>query len=166
MKLKYIFAYLLLVPAVLFTATSCETCDVSGATITFSADQQFLAVTYLVDSSGANYCQQVYNPNNVRVVFNDNGGKGAFEPITEDLSDGKIGPFNYTVEPEMARKGIYNHYQYIVTKDTFGVDTFDVIFYPRVDECEEFWSLVEFYLNGVLLPPGADITICDLEIRE
>jgi len=166
MKLKFIFAYFLLVTGVLFTASGCETCDVAGGSITFSPDQQFLSITYLVDSNDSNFCQTVYNPNNVRVMFNDNGGRGQFFPLAEDLSDGKIGPFNYTTEPEMARKGVFYHYQYIVTKDTFGLDTFDVKFYPRVDECEEFWSVVEFYMNGVLLPAGTDITICDLTVRE
>ena len=99
-------------------------------------------------------------------MFNDDGGRGQFVQLQEDLSDGMIGPFQYTVAPDAARKGVYHHYQYVVTKDTFGIDTFDVIFYPRVDECQEFWSVVEFYLNGVLLPAGVDITICDLTLRE
>ena len=165
MKLKMFFAYALLVPAVMFLA-GCNNCEVAGGSITFSPDNQFFQITYLVDSNGANYCTDVYNPNNVQVLFNDNGGFGQFVPIAEDLSDGVIGPFNYTVEPNTVRKGEYNHYVYIVQKDTFGIDTLEIKFYPRVDECEEFWGLVEFFLNGVLLPPGPIVEICDYTVSE
>lgn len=166
MKLKLLFTYMLLAPAVLFLAQGCNQCDVAGGAITFSAENQFLQVTYLVDSNDANYCTTVYNPNNVQVLFNDNGGFGQYVPFAEDLSDGMIGPFNYTIDPRTVRKGELNHYVYIVQKDTFGVDTFEIKFYPRVDECQEFWGLVEFFLNGVLLPAGPQIEICDLTIRE
>ena len=166
MNLKLILTYVLLLPAFLFTLQSCNQCDVTGGTITFSPDEQFLQITYLVDSNSANYCQTVYNPNNVRVMFNDNGGFGQFVPLQENLADGVIGPFNFTTQPTLAKKGVFNHYQYIITKDTFGIDTFDIKFYPAVDECQEFWSLIEFYMNGVLLPNDANLTICDLEVRE
>ncbi len=166
MKLKMFFAYFLLVPAVLFLAQGCNDCDVAGAQLTFSADNQYLQITYLVDSNGANYCTDVYNPNNVQVLFNDNGGFGQFVPLSEDLSDGVIGPFNYTVEPNNVRKGEFNHYVYVIQKDTFGIDTVDIKFYPRVDECQEYWGLVEFFLNGVLLPPGPVLEICDVTVEE
>lgn len=166
MKLKMFFAYFLLVPAVLFLAQGCNTCDVAGGTLTFSPENQYFQITYLVDSNGANYCTDVYNPNNVQVLFNDNGGFGQFIPISEDLSDGVIGPFNYTVEPNNVRKGEFNHYVYIIQKDTFGIDTVDIKFYPRVDECQEYWGLVEFFLNDVLLPPGPVLEICDLTVSE
>jgi|GEM_PF-2322532 len=166
MKLKLFFAYFLLAPAMLFLSQGCNQCDVAGGTIEFSAANQYLSITYLVDSNDANYCTDVYNPNNVQVLFNDNGGNGQFIPLSEDLSDGMIGPFNYTVEPNRVRKGELNHYMYIVQKDTFGTDTIEAKFYPRVDECQEFWGLVEFYLNGVLLPPGVQIEVCELTVRE
>lgn len=166
MKLRLLFTYLLLLPAVVFLSQGCNQCSVSGGTLTFDAANQFLAVTYLVDSSGSNYCQNVYNPNNVQVLFNDNGGFGQYVPIQEDLSDGKIGPFPYTTSPAVAKKGVFHHYVYVVQKDTFGIDTFDVKFYPAVDECQEFWSLIEFYMNGVLLPLDASIEFCDVEIRQ
>lgn len=166
MKLKLILTYFLLLPAFLVSMQGCNQCDVTGGVITFTPEDQFIQITYLVDSSGVNYCQQIYNPNNVRVMFNDNGGFGQYVPLAENLSDGVIGPFNYTVSPTLAKKGEFNHYRYIITKDTFGIDTVDVKFYPAVDECQEFWSLVEFYLNGVLLPNEANLTICDLEVRE
>lgn len=166
MKLKFVFAYLLIAPAILFLSQGCNQCDVSGGTVTFDASQQFLAITYLVDSNDANYCTSVYNPANVQVLFNDNGGRGQFVPLQEDLSDGKIGPFPYTTSPALAKKGVFHDYVYIVQKDTFGIDTFNVKFYPAVDECQEFWSLIEFYMNGVLLPEGVGIEICDLTVRE
>lgn len=165
MKLKFVFA-LLFAPAVLFLSQGCEKCDVSGGTINFSADEQFLAITYLVDSNDANFCTSVYNPANVRVLFNDNGGVGRFDQLQEDLSDGKIGPFPYTTSPGLAKRGVFHDFVYIVQKDTFGLDTFNIKFYPAVDECQEYWSLIEFYMNGVLLPEGVGLEICDLQVRE
>ncbi len=161
-----ILAHTLLASAFLFLTQGCNTCDIKGGTITFSPGNQYFQITYLVDSSGANYCTDVYNSGNVQVLFNSDGGLGQFAPLSEDLSDGAIGPFNYTIEPDIVRKGEFNHYVYIIQKDTFGIDTVDIKFYPRVDECQEYWGLVEFFLNGVLLPPGPVLEICDLVIRE
>lgn len=165
MKLKAVVSYLILVPAMLFLTQSCDTCDESG-TVTFEAGTQFLEITYLVDSNGANYATQVWNPSNVSVLVNENGGMGQYVPMSEDLSDGKIGPFTFTTTPFQAKKGIFHDYVYVVRKDTFGNDTFNIKFYPAVDECKEFWSVIEYYRNGDLQAAFTGSESASLEIRE
>ena len=166
MRLKSIITFSTLATALLLFLQGCNNCSVEGGTITFDAASQYASITYLVDSSGANYCTDIYRPNLVRVMFNNNGGEGQFTQISEDLSDGMIGPLTYTTTPEQATKGTVHHYMYIIQKDTFGIDTLEAKFYPAVDECSEFWSVAEFYLNGVLQPAGSPKEILELVIRE
>ena len=165
MKLKSVIFFFLLAPAVLFLAQSCDKCDTSG-TITLGEANQFLSVTYLVDSNGANYVD-IWRPNNFSVQISDDPvNVGHFVALQEDLSDGMVGPFTYTTQPATAKLGDYHHYMYIVRKDTFGVDTFEVKFYPNVDECHEYWGLIEYYRNGELIPQCTGLETCALEIRE
>ena len=148
-----------------FLFQGCNKCDQTGE-IEFGADKQYLAITYLVDSNGVNY-NTIWRPSQVGVLFNDNGGKGQFVALQENITDGMIGPFTYTQgAPDVATMGLYHHYMYIVQKDTFGVDTFEVKFYPAVDECREYWSMIEYYRNGELLDGYEGQEIANLEIRE
>ena len=165
MKLKSLVLFLMLAPAMIFLSQGCDKCKESG-TVTFAATSQYFEATYLVDSSGANYATDVWNPNRVHVVFSSNGKAGPFGALTEDLADGKIGPFPYSTSPVAAKKGIFHDYMYIVTKDTFGIGTFEVKFYPAVDECKEYWGTLEYYRNGTLLTQCTGNEFCKLEIRE
>lgn len=165
MKLKAIFFLVTLLAGSAVVFQGCNKCDVTG-TIEFGSDKQSFSVRYLVDSTGANY-NTVWRPGQVGVLFDDEGGEGQYVPIAEDINDGVIGPFTYTIgAPDAATKGIVHDYSYIVTKDTFGVDTFRIKFYPRVDECREYFSVLEYYKNGVLLDQLTGQEVAVLEIRE
>lgn len=164
MKLKS-FLYVLLVPMVLLMAQGCDTCDVSG-TIDLSAEKQYLKITYIQDSTGKNFASEIWRQTQVSVLWNGNGGDGQFIPISEDISDGAIGPLTYTVAPEMATVGELAQYQYIVRKDTFGSDTIDIKFYPTVDECREYFSLIEYSINGVKQEGFTNAEVAEIEIRE
>ncbi len=165
MKLKSLFLFALIAPAVIFFAQGCDRCKESG-TITISETGQFFEATYLVDSNGANYAQTIWRPNAVSVVLSTNGRIGPFAGLSEDLSDGKIGPFEFSTTPQLAQKGSSYQYVYIVTKDTFGVDTFEINFYPAVDECHEFWGTLEYWKNGELINTCTGKETCAIEIRE
>lgn len=165
MKLKAFVLMVTLLAGAAFMFQGCNKCDVTG-TVEFASDKQYFSIRYLIDSSGANY-NTVWRQSQVGVVFDEEGGKGQFTSINEDISDGVIGPFTYTVgNPDVAKKGLFHDFMYVVTKDSFGIDTFQVKFYPQVDECHEFWSLIEYYKNGVLLDQYTDQEIVELEIRE
>ena len=164
MKFKSIVLFALIMPAIMFLAQSCDTCDQTG-TITLSADQQFLTLTYIQDSTGTNFTD-IWRPTQVTVLWNGEGGEGQFTPISEDISDGVIGPFAYTVEPQEARLGLLYEYQYIIRKDTFGTDTVDIRFYPNVDECREFFGLIEYAINGEPQPAFDMSQTAAIEIRE
>ncbi|MEM0997704.1 MAG: hypothetical protein AAGN35_11510 [Bacteroidota bacterium] len=164
MKLKSIVMLALLMPAVLFLTQGCNTCDQTG-TIEFSATQQFLALNYIQDSTGTNFTD-IWRPTQVTVLWNGEGGEGQFTPISEDITDGLIGPFPYTVEPQEAQLGLLYEYQYIIRKDTFGTDTVDIRFYPAVDECREFFSLIEYSINGEPQPGFEGSQTATIEIRE
>lgn len=162
MKLKSFLFLMLAAPAVFFTA--CDKCTESG-TIELASANQYLSITYLVDSNNVNYIDQVYNQANVSVLWNDEGGKTVFQPYSEDLSDGKFGPFTFSTDNNPVM-GYYYHYRYIIKKDTFGTDTFDVKFYPAVDECHEFWGTLEYYQNGDLIDQCSGQEICEITIKE
>lgn len=163
MKAFVIMASLFAGAALMFQG--CNKCEETG-TVTFAADKQYVALTYLVDSSGANY-NTIWRQSQIGVLFNDNGGKGQFVSLSEDISDGKIGPFTYSFGvPDAATKGILKHFVYIIQKDSFGSDTVEVKFLPAVDECREYWSLIEYYRNGELLSEFNDKEIAEIEIRE
>lgn len=165
MKLKTVIAYVLALPAFLFLVQSCNKCDETG-TITFGADKQYLKVTY-VDTAGNNYINSIYNLPNVSVLFSDEKGRnGTFRPYAEDFSDGAFGPFEYTVTPTPAKLSVYYDYWYILNKDTYGTDTFRVVFYPNVDECKEFWGKIEYYKNGDLMADLSGNEIADVTIVE
>lgn len=165
MKFKSLVLFLLIAPAIIFLSQGCDKCKESG-TVTFAETTQFFTAEYLVDSSGANYAQSIWRPNFVHVTFSANGKKGPFGALSDNLSDGKIGPFAYTTKPKDAQKGIFHDYMYIVTKDTFGVDTFQIKFYPAVDECHEYWGTLEYYRNGQLLTQCDGKEACEITIRE
>jgi hypothetical protein len=165
MKLKSLFLFLLIAPSLIFLSQGCDKCKESG-TVTFDGATQYFQVTYLVDSNGVNYADSIWNPNRVHVLFSANGKTGPFGALSEDLTDGKIGPFPYTTGPVAAKKGIFHDYMYIVTKDTFGIDTFELKFYPAVDECHEYWGTLEYYRNGQMISTCTDLEACSLEIRE
>lgn len=165
MKLKSLLLFLLIAPAVIFLSQGCDKCQESG-TITISETGQFLEVTYLVDSNSANYATSVWRPNNVHIVMSTNGSAGPFAPISDDLTDGKVGPFPFSMVPAVAQKGSSYDYMYIVTKDTFGIDTLRVVFYPAVDECHEYWGKLEYYLDGELISTCEGTETCSIEIRE
>jgi hypothetical protein len=165
MKLKSILFFATLLAGSAFLLQSCNKCDETG-TIEFGSDKQSFSIRYVVDSSGVNY-NTIWRPSQVSVLFNNDGGRGQFSPMTEDINDGFIGPITYTIgAPDVATKGIMHDYMYIVTKDTFGVDTFRIKFYPRVDECQEYFSVLEYYKNGVLLDQLSGQEAAVLEIRE
>ena len=92
--------------------------------------------------------------------------EGQFIPLSEDISDGAIGPLAYTTDPAAAIFGELHAYQYIIRKDTFGSDTVDIVFYPAVDECQEFFSTIEYSINGVPQPGFTGSQIAEIEIRE
>lgn len=165
MKLKSIFVFLLIAPAVIFFSQGCDRCKEDG-TLTLSETGQFFEATYLVDSNGANYAQTVWRPNGVHVLVSTNGSRGPFAAVSDDLSDGKIGPYPFTVSPQIAQKGKAYDYMYIVTKDTFGVDTFELKFYPAVDECHEYWGTLEYWMNGSLINTCDGKQTCSIEVRE
>lgn len=164
MKFKSLVMFALLAPALLFVATGCDKCEVSG-TIEFAAEKQFLSLNYIQDSTGTNFTD-IWRPGQVTVLWNGEGGEGQFEPIAEDISDGLIGPFAYTVEPQQARLGLLYEYTYIVRKDTFGSDTIDIRFYPAVDECREYFGTIEYFINGVPQPGFDGSETATIEIRE
>lgn len=165
MKLKSLLLFLLIAPAVVFFTQGCDKCKESG-TITISETGQFFEATYVVDSNGANYAQTIWRPNAVSVLLSTNGKFGPFAPISESLADGKIGPHAYTMKPQQAQKGNYYDYMYIVTKDTFGVDTFEIKFYPAVDECHEYWGTIEYWMNGEMITTCDGKETCSIEVRE
>jgi hypothetical protein len=165
MKLKSLFLFMLLAPAVIFLSQGCDKCKESGV-ITIDGANQYFEATYLVDSNGANYATTVWRPNNVSVLLSTNGKFGPFAAVREDLSDGKVGPFKYSTVPALAQKGKNYDYMYIVNKDTMGADTFEVIFYPAVDECHEYWGKIEYYKDGQLISTCDGKEKCSIEIRE
>ena len=165
MKLKSLLLFLLVAPAVVFLSQGCDRCKESG-TITIDETAQYFEATYLVDSNGANYAQTVWRPNAVSVRLSQNGFVGPFAAISEDLSDGKIGPYKYTTSPSLAQKGKAYDYVYIITKDTFGVDTLQIKFFPAVDECHEFWGTIEYYKNGEVIATCDGKEACTIEVRE
>jgi len=165
MKLKSLLLFMLIAPALIFLSQGCDKCKETG-TITIAASGQYFAVTYLVDSNDANYAQTVWRPNNVNVLLSTNGAAGPFAPISESLGDGKIGPIPYSTSPKTAQKGKSYDYMYIVNKDTFGVDTFQVLFYPAIDECHEYWGKIEYYKDGQLISTCTGKEQCELIVRE
>ena len=164
MKLKSLILFLLVAPAMIFLAQGCDKCKESG-TLTLSETTQFFEATYLVDSNGMNYTN-IWRPNNVFVEVSTHGRTGPFAALSENLSDGKIGPWAYTIRPQLAQKGVAYNYMYIVTKDTFGVDTFEIKFYPAVDECHEFWGTLEYWKNDEIIGTCDGKETCSIEIRE
>lgn len=165
MKLKTLIAYFLALPAFLMLVQSCNKCTETGK-ITLGAANQYLKVTY-VDTAGNNYINSIYNLPNVSVLFSDKGGKnGTFRPYSEDFSDGAFGPFEFTATPTPAKYTVFYDYWYVINKDTYGTDTFRVVFYPNVDECKEFWGEINYYKNGDLLPDFSGQEIVDLTITE
>ena len=164
MKLKSLLLFVLIAPAFIFLAQGCDKCKESGV-ITIAETKQYFEATYLVDSNGANY-STIWRPNNVRVQLSSNGNIGPFAPIVEDITDGKIGPYPYSTFPKTAQIGKPYDFVYIVQKDTFGVDTFQVLFYPAVDECHEYWGKIEYYKDGVLINSCTGKEVCSIEIRE
>ena len=165
MKLKSLLLFILIAPALVFLSQGCGKCKETG-TITIDGTAQYFEATYLVDSNSANYATSIWRPNAVSVLLSTNGKFGPFAPITESLSDGKIGPFKYSTVPKLAQKGKNYDYMYIVTKDTVGVDTFEVVFYPAVDECHEYWGKIEYYKDGQLITTCDGKEVCAIEIRE
>jgi hypothetical protein len=165
MKLKSLLLFMLIAPAMVFLSQGCDKCTETGV-ITISETGQFFEATYLVDSNSANYATSVWRPNAVNVLLSTNGKNGPFAPLSENLTDGKIGPFAYTATPKTAQKGATYDYMYIVTKDTFGVDTFQILFYPAVDECHEYWGKIEYYKDGQLISTCEGEETCSIEIRE
>lgn len=165
MKLKSLILFLLVAPAVVFLSQGCDRCKESG-TITLSETGQFFEATYLVDSNGANYAQTIWRPQAVSVRMSTHGSNGPFAAISEDLSDGKIGPYAFTTSPQVTQKGEYYDYMYIITKDTFGVDTIEVKFYPAVDECHEYWGTLEYWMNGQMISTCDGKETCSIEVRE
>lgn len=152
MNLKRAFFFLALLPLLTLTFQSCNTCSETGE-IVFSSENQNFSVTYVAnDSASTNLISSgMANPNNVSVLLNVLGGRGAYSPISEDLTDGVIGPFDYTRTPKVAQLGVLYDYVYIIQLDTFAVDTFRVFFVPTVDECREYWQGLEWYQNETLL---------------
>jgi hypothetical protein len=164
MKFKSLVLFALLAPAILFLAQGCDKCTETG-TIEFGADKQYLTLTYIQDSTGTNFTD-IWRASQVSVLWNGENGKGQFAALSEDISDGVIGPFAYTVEPQAAQLGLFYEYRYIVTKDTFGSDTIDIKFYPAVDECREYFGKIEYYINGDPQPGFEGSQIANIEIRE
>lgn len=166
MKLKSVVMFLLLAPAMIFLGQGCDKCTESG-TIELSETAQVLSITYVLDSNGTNMLTNgVWNPNNVslRVAPIAANQPQQARPIQDDLTDGTI-DFRYTVDPELANKGSYYQYMLFVTKDTAGTDSFRVNFYPRVDECKEFWSVIEYFRNGQPIGECTDQELCGITVR-
>jgi hypothetical protein len=164
MKSKSLILFLFSACAVIFWAQGCDRCKEHG-TLTLSETTQFFEATYLVDSNGANYTS-IWHPDSVTVQLSTNGFEGSFDSISEDLSDGKIGPWAFTVTPHAAKMGSIYHYVYVVTKDRFGADTFEIKFYPSMDECHEYWGRLEYWKDGVLISTCDGKETCSIVIRE
>jgi hypothetical protein len=164
MKIRKAFLFLAASVATLAALQSCNKCKESG-TITLDASTQFLSITYL-DTAGRNYIDSIYNWSNVNVLINTDGGLGAYQPYSEDLTDHKFGPFTYTTQPAPASFGVPYDYYYIIDKDTFKTDTFRIQFLPTVDECHEYWAQIKYYKNGQLLGECDGKEICEIEITE
>lgn len=154
MNLKRALFLLVLIPMLALAFQSCNKCKETGD-IDFSASAQSLSVTY-VDSADSNLVN-IANPSNITVLLNTEGGKGPYSPLSEDLTDGVFGPFDYTTTPKTAQLGVPYDYVYVIQLDTFAVDTFRVVFVPMVDECKEFWQGLEFYRNDSLVSSGSEI---------
>ena len=166
MKIKRSIFLFLAVAGSLLAMQSCDKCTESG-TVTISGDAQKFSITYLAnDSVNTNYVDSIYNTSNVNMFLNTNGGKGGYSTLTDDLSDGKIGPFSYTNSPTRAQMGVPYDYVYIIQKDTFGIDTFRVEFLATVDECKEYWSQINYYRNGTLMAEYQGQEIADIVIIE
>jgi hypothetical protein len=164
MKIRKAFLFLAAGVATLGALQSCNQCKESG-TVTFDATKQFLSIEYR-DTAGRNYVDSIYNLSNVNVLINTNQGVGSYQPIIEDLTDHKIGPFAYTTTPEAAAKGVPYDYYYIVDKDTFKTDTFRIQFLATVDECHEYWAQIKYWKNGVLISECDGKEDCQLIITE
>jgi hypothetical protein len=164
MKSKSLILFLLSAFAVIFWTQGCDRCKEHG-TLTLSATTQFFEATYLVDSNGANYTS-IWRPDSVTVLLSTDGFEGPFAPIPENLSDGKIGPWAFTASPQNAQKGAIYHYVYLVTKDTFGVDTFEIKFYPAVDECHEYWGRLEYWKDNSPISTCDGKETCSMVISE
>lgn len=115
----------------------------------------------------------IYNINNITILLNTSGGKGQYKSITnlEDFADGKFGPFAYSATKpfgsnESPTYGVPYDYVYVIQKDTFGVDTFQVKFLANVDECHEFWQQIEYYKNGDIIASMKGSEIANIEIVE
>ena len=140
-------------------AISCDKCD-NEDVLELGPDKQFFTVTY-VDSNGYNALDSVFNTNNVSVFFKENASALAVN-TREDFTDSIIGPFTYTRQPganngRTVQLGQFYDYYYIINVDTFMVDTFNVRFYPNIDECSSFMQSVEIFRNGNLVSEGEQI---------
>lgn len=164
MKIRKAFLFLAAGVATLGALQSCNKCTESGD-VTFDATKQYLQITY-VDTAGRNYIDSIYNLSNVNVLINTNGGVGAYQPIGEDFTDHKIGPFTYTTLPEPAAFGVPYDYYYIVDKDTFKTDTFRIQFLATVDECQEYWAQIKYWKNGTLIAECDGKEDCSISITE
>lgn len=170
MKLRSAF-FLLLFGLTFTLFQGCDTCTNTG-TITIDEVSQNFSITYKT-ANGVNYMDSLYNLNNITVLLNTTGGKGQYKSLTnqEDFGDGKFGPFPFSqTKPfgsnEFPTYGVPYDYVYVIQKDTFGVDTFQIKFLAQVDECHEFWQQIEYYKNGDPLASIWGNEIADIEIVE
>jgi hypothetical protein len=156
----------------LFAFYGCAECDLSKND---SIGDQFFTVTYL-DPTGTNYLESVYNLSNVVVWVDTTGGENpSLELISPGYADGKFGPFNYSerfIDPRTDLPNLFqllgrmHRFNYHMKKDTFGTDVFTVEFRLDADECNQYWSLIKYYRNGVELTEYAGNQFADIVIVE
>ena len=146
--------------AVLFLATACtKPCDPANNAV---VGDEFFTVTYQ-DGAGTNYLD-IYNLDRVVVFLDTTGGSDAtprFELINPGYEDGKFGPFSFTEKFSILQTNDINlpllfdkpfKYDYYIKKDTYGQDTISVSFLLEVDECNYYWSYINYSRNGERLP--------------
>lgn len=134
--------------------SGCEKCDPN---IGVKVGEQFFTITYL-DQAGGNYLTNgAWDLSLVEVQVDTSGGKapGAFVPLPQTFTDGKLGPFSYTsnfIQP-IDKKPNLNRllsktykYDYHIRKGSINnTEVIRVEFRLTADDCNLKWSSLKFY---------------------
>jgi|GEM_PF-3439581 len=146
----------LIVIGCLFIESCTTPCDPS-ITVSRNLGTQFFTVEYR-DSLGRNYLDSIYNRANVAAFVDTTGGENvSYRQIIPGYANGKFGPFYYTegfIDPvtgdpnlDVLLRNTFT-YDYLLRKDSYGVDTLSVMFTLNVNECTVYWDQIDFFKNS------------------
>lgn len=159
----------------LFSVVACK--DECDPELNDEVGKEFFTVEYR-SKSGQNYIEDVYNRSRVFAYLDKSGGtnpNAKLELLDSAVNEGKFGPFKFTrdfIDPVTGKVngpkflGISHVYDYYLVKDLFGTDTLRVRFYMGVDECNQRWRQIRYYLNGDTLDTFEDQQQAEIVIVE